>query len=66
MDDLSLMGQKIDDIRDFHHSMYYISQIYLFETMLPGTVMLDFNEVLGDRPYFNKPLIVYWLLQPLL
>ena len=53
------MAQKMDDIRAFHHSVYYISQVYLFETMLTGKVMLDFNEVLEDWSYFNIPLIVF-------
>lgn len=62
-DDLSLMAQKTDDVRAFHHSVYYISQFYLFETMLAGKVMLDFNEVVEDQPYFNTPLIVFRLIQ---
>lgn len=55
------MVQEIDDMRAFHHSMYYISQIYLFETMLPGTVRLDFNEV-WEISHTSMYMIVYWLV----
>lgn len=57
------MAQRIDDIRAFHHSSYCILQVYLFEAMLIGKVMLDFNEVLEDQLNFNIPLIVFCLVQ---